>query len=342
MGQATKAGDLRRLYEASYFGKLSILGLIVTMLFLIAIFSLTQGTYVLSVKEVFSALIGKVGGAQQVVVQNIRLPRIVAAILCGWGLSLAGLNIQTLLRNPLGSPSTLGISQGAACGATFAIVFVKANMVFVTAFAFAGALATAFIILALAKLRRLTPEAIILAGVALSSLFAAATVLLQYLATEDELVKVVFWAFGDVARSNWWELSLLAVAVAIITVKMLWLRWDLNAMIAGEETATSLGVNAKDRRTKGMLVAAFVAAVATAFHGVIAFVGLIAPHIARRIVGDDHCLLIYFSAAIGALLLLLADTVGRLFIGSGTLPVGVLTSFLGGPMFLFLLLQGEK
>ena len=134
----------------------------------------------------------------------------------------------------------------------------------------------------------------------------------------------------------------MAVAAGAATVYWMARRWDLNALASGEETARGLGVNVDRVRLEGMMIAAVVAALATAFHGVIAFVGLIAPHIARRVVGEDHGMLVPFSALLGALLLLSADTVGRIIVGSGALPVGVVTSFMGAPMFLYLLIRGYK
>lgn len=131
----------------------------------------------------------------------------------------------------------------------------------------------------------------------------------------------------------------------MIIAASLWVRvhlWNLNAMLSGEETAKGLGVSVESLRLQGMMIAALVSAIITAFHGVIAFLGLLAPHIAKRIVGADHRLLIPFSCAIGAILLLMADTAGRVLIGSGNLPVGVLTSFMGAPLFLYLLIQGRK
>jgi iron complex transport system permease protein len=317
---------------------LSLLGLTVFL----AVVAVTQGAYDITPGHLLRVLTGSAAGPADIVVWKIRLPRIISAIVVGWGLSLSGLSIQSLLKNPLGSPSTLGISQGAAFGAAAAIVFFGQQMVSVTLFAFAGAMGATAVIMVLAALRRLSPEAIILSGVALSSLFASATVLVQYLASDTQLAVVVFWTFGDVARAGWAEIGLLSGAVAVSSVFLISRRWDLNAMAAGEETARGLGVNVGRLRMAGMLAAAVVAALATAFHGVIAFVGLIAPHIARRLVGADHGLLIPFSAIIGALLLLGADTVGRALIGSGALPVGIVTSFMGAPMFLFLLVRGYR
>ena len=209
-------------------------------------------------------------------------------------------------------------------------------------FAFAGAMGSTVVIMMLAGIRRLSPEAIILSGVALSSLFLSATVLVQYLASDTQLAVVVFWTFGDVARSSWTEIGLLSAVVVAATLFLVHHRWDLNAMAVGEETARGLGVNVQRLRLSGMLTVALMAALATAFYGIIAFVGLIGPHIAKRLVGGDHGLLIPFSAVIGALLLLAADTLGRAMIGSGALPVGIITSFMGAPMFLYLLIRGYR
>jgi iron complex transport system permease protein len=339
----------RRLHQRRLF-----LLLLVAAAALLAAFAASRGAYRIPLGSLFDLLgdalgdlvtgsaFGEVDHATWVVLTRIRLPRILAALICGWGLSLAGLGIQSLLRNPLGSPSTLGISQGAAFGAALAIVVFGAGVAQVSICAFAGAMTAAGLILLLARLRRLTPEAIILVGVALSSLFASATILIQFLASETELAMVVFWTFGDVGRSNWAELGLLFVAVLLATLCLIRLRWDLNALALGEAAAGGLGVGVAAVRLGGILAAALVAALATAFHGVIAFVGLVGPHMARRLVGDDHRLLIPFSAVIGALLLLAADTLGRLAMGSGALPVGVLTSFLGAPMFIYLLVRGYR
>jgi iron complex transport system permease protein len=335
-------GAITSVYLEHLRSKLLLLALLfITMLF-VAAFAVAWGTYDLPVSDVLLALTDRANEAVSVVVINIRMPRVVAAIVCGWGLSLSGLAIQSLLKNPLGSPITLGISHGAAFGAAAAIVFFGTGVLTATSFAFGGAMAATLVLLLLYGLKRLSHESIILAGVALSSLFLSATILVQYLATETQLAMVVFWAFGDVARSSWTEIGLLSGITLLASFYLILIRWDLNVMASGEQAAKGLGVNTEKIRLTGMVTVSLVAAMATAFHGVIAFIGLIAPHMARRLVGDDHCLLIPFSSVIGALLLLTADTLGRMLIGSGTLPVGVITSFLGAPMFLYLLIRGYK
>jgi len=339
---STESGALTRVFLQRVHRKHILMFSLMGLTAFLALLAVIRGAYHITPDDLFGVLIGSLSGPADIVIWKIRLPRIVSALAVGGGLSLSGLGLQSLLKNPLGSPSTLGISQGAACGAASAIVLFGQQMFTVTLFAFAGAMGATLVIMVLASLRRLSPEAIILAGVALSSLFASATVLIQYLASDTQLAVVVFWTFGDVARAGWPEIGLLATVVALAAIFLLTRRWDLNAMALGEETAKGLGVRVGRMRLTGMFAAALVAALATAFHGVIAFVGLIAPHIARRLVGADHGLLIPFSAIVGALLTLGADTVGRILIGSGALPVGIITSFMGAPMFLYLLVRSHR
>jgi len=352
-------GPITLVYRGVIRKRIQLFFLILGLLLFLMLYAIAVGSYDVTVASLIRAVFRRADGPVETVVWNIRLPRIVAAILSGWGLGLAGVTFQSLLKNPLASPSTLGISQGAAFGASLAIVVFGAggmqagalrtqgaspfnifSLYTVTLFAFAGAVAATLIILALARIKKMSPEAIILAGVALSSLFVSGTILIQYFASEVEIAAVVFWTFGDVARSTWREIGLLGIAAFAITLYFVLHRWDLNALLAGEETAKSLGVEVEKIRVLGMLIATVLAALVTCFHGVIAFLGLLAPHIGRRLIGPDHRLLIPYSCLLGALLLLLADTVGRVVVGSGTLPVGVLTSFMGAPLFLYLIWKG--
>lgn len=354
--------SITQSYQSRIHRKYSLFFALLGLTAMLGIWAIAQGAYELSPWRVIKALLGEAPGPASVVVWRIRMPRIIAAIMAGWGLAVSGAAIQTLLKNPLGSPFTLGISQGAAFGAAFAIVVFGVGgmpqtaadaaepggalgllrLYSVTFFAFLGAMAATGIVLLLARLKKMSPEAIILAGVALSSLFTSGTILIQFFATETELATVVFWTFGDVARSNWQEIGLMSGATLLATGYLLWNRWNLNALASGEEVARSLGVEVERVRLAGMFIAAFVAALVTAFHGVIAFLGLLAPHMAKRLVGADHRLVIPFACLLGGLLLLLADTVGRVVVGSGTLPVGVLTSFMGAPLFLWLLVRGYR
>jgi iron complex transport system permease protein len=354
-----KTGQIVEAHRAALRPKLYLFIWLLCALSGLMVWAIAVGFYDISVVEILRSLVGLEEGHRKIVVWGIRMPRIMAAVVSGCGLGLSGLAMQSLLRNPLASPFTLGISQGAAFGAAFSIVimgvggmqgsslrtadantFIIHSVYAVTFFAFLGAIISTVVILVLARLKKMSPAAIILAGVALSSLFTSGTILVQYFATEVEIATVVFWTFGDVARSNWQEIGLLSAVTILVIIYYLFNRWNLNAIASGDDTARGLGVDVNRLRLAGMFLAALVAALATAFHGVIAFLGLLAPHIGRRLAGADHGLLIPYSCLIGSLLLVTADTIGRLLVGSGTLPVGVLTSFMGAPLFLYLLMKG--
>jgi iron complex transport system permease protein len=362
----TRQASVTQAYTELVRKKLRLFVFLLCAVVCLSVFSLARGSFDVTPANVIATLFGQTEGSERIVIWNIRMPRITAAIVAGWSLGLSGAVMQCLLKNPLASPFTLGISQGAAFGAAFAIVALGAggmatgsvqvsavqttsaagpmtiqNIYSVTICAFLGALAGTFIILALARLKKMAPESIILAGVALSSLFVSGTILVQYFATEVEIASVVFWTFGDVSRSTWREIGVMTTATLLVTGYFVWKRWDLNALSAGEDVARSLGVNVDGIRLVGMFLTALIAALVTAFLGVIAFLGLLAPHISRRLVGGDHRFLIPHSCIIGSLLLLVADTVSRTLVGSGTLPVGVLTSFMGAPLFLYLLVRGQ-
>lgn len=290
------------------------------------------------------------------VLLNIRLPRILSAILAGSGLALAGAVMQNLLKNPLASPFTLGISHGAAFGAAVAILFFSGGRMdsmntaaischspyLVVTCAFGGALLAAAAVMMLSRIRNMGPESMVLAGVAMSSLFSAATMVLQYMANELQVASMVFWTFGDVSRPNWNELLILLTVTGISFFLFKTMAWDMNVMLLEEEEARSLGVNVARLRLLGMFLASLIAAVITAFMGVIGFVGLLGPHMARRLLGEDHVLLLWGSACMGALLLLVADTLTRAVLSPLVLPVGTVTSFLGAPLFLYLLIRRRE
>lgn len=301
-------------------------------------------------------MIGQGTDISSVVIWRIRMPRVLAAVIAGAGLSVAGCIMQNNLRNPLASPSTLGISNAAAFGANVAIVIFGAGSVrsssadavmienpyIVTTTAFVAALVATFIILLLANMRGFSPESIVLAGVALGSLFSAGTILIQYFAEDVQVAAAVFWTFGDLGRASWNEVWIMAVVVGCAFIYFMFRRWDYNTLAGGEDSAASLGVNVEKIRLGGMLVASIITAVVVSFLGIIGFVGLIAPQISRRIIGGDHRFLIPISTLVGAALLLIADTVARTIIAPVILPVGAITSFLGAPLFFYLLLKGAK
>jgi iron complex transport system permease protein len=346
--------DVPQRYK-QYTKKKIIFGFILfIVLFLSAIYALCVGDYRLTVNQVVNVLMGYGASDINLVIWNIRLPRIFAAIIAGMSLAVAGAVMQCILRNPLASPFTMGISHGAMFGAALAIILLDFggaestgrifinNPYIITIFAFLGALIGVVVILLLAKLRGLTPEAMILAGVAMSSLFTAGTMLIQYFADDLQLAAMVYWTFGDLGRPLWTEIYIMVAIMIPALIYFIHKRWDYNALECGEETAKSLGVNTERTRLIGMLIASLLTSVNVAFLGIIGFVGLICPHIVRIFIGGDYRFLIPISALFGAVLLLIADTFARTIIAPIVLPVGILTSFLGAPMFLYLLLRMYK
>lgn len=328
---------------------------LIFLLTLLTFLSISHGSINISFFDVMRLLFQK-DSEEAYIVWEIRLPRTIGAILTGASLGVAGAVMQNVLRNPLASPFTLGVSHGAAFGAAFAIIVLGAGRTFsvgpigfsiihgapVVFSAFCGALLTVLIILGLSLLRGLSPQAIILAGVALSSLFTSATMFLQYFSDEVRVASTVFWTFGDVGKAGWQENKIMALTFCT-SFALLWLnRWNYNAMLWGDEMAKNLGTNPKFLRMFSLLVCALLTAVPTAFLGIIGFIGLISPHIIRLLIGNDYTLLIPYSAMAGAGLLLASDLLARTILSPIILPVGVITSFVGAPVFLGLLLRRNR
>ena len=279
------------------------------------------------------------------VVWNIRLPRIFMGILAGFGLGIAGSVMQGILRNPLASPYTLGISAGAGFGAALALIlgagfFLGEYAVVGNAFIFA--LISSLVILGLVARSRATPETMILAGVAMMYLFSAGTTLLQYFGDPEEVTAVVFWIVGDLGKANWEKLSLLAIVSACCIPLLLSKSWDLNAMGAGDETAESLGVNVKRSRMVIMVVASLLVASIVSFTGTIGFIGLVAPHMVRMVIGGDNRFILPASALAGGLLLAVADVVAMNIMAPIIIPIGVMTAFMGVPLFFYLIMRRRR
>ncbi|OPY37777.1 MAG: Cobalamin import system permease protein BtuC [Methanoregula sp. PtaU1.Bin051] len=327
---------------------------LVVLLFILAI---SVGAVSIPPADVVQTLFGAGTSAKwDRIIWNIRLPQALAAIVAGTGLAVAGVAMQSILRNPLASPYTLGISSAGAFGAAVSIIVLGAgkiqstmanpvtitNPYLTTIIAFFFCMLATAVILLISHLRGASPEVMILTGVALSALFSAGVMFLQYFSSDTQLAAVVFWTFGDVGRSTWETLPFMAVVVAGATLYFLLNRWNYNAIDAGDETAQGLGVSVARVRLAGMTVAALVSAVIVALLGVIGFVGLVCPHMMRRIVGDDQRYLIPGTAVAGAVLLLASDTVARVIVAPYILPVAVLTAFMGAPVFIYLLFRGYK
>ncbi|MBN1412370.1 MAG: iron ABC transporter permease [Spirochaetales bacterium] len=333
---------------------------------------LTAGSVLLLVTILISVCLGSVGvpvfyvikalfGANDVdkwntILFNIRLPRVLTAVFAGIGLSVSGVAMQSLLRNPLGSPFTLGISQAAAFGAALSVMLLGTgvmrstgsaavnitNPYLTTVSAFIFCLLTTGVLMAISRLKRSSPMAMVLTGVALGSLFQAGTMFLQFFADDVQLAAMVFWTFGDVGRTNWNEFFIIMATVTVSVIFFVSQRWKYNALDAGSDTAKSLGVPVERVGIIGLTVSSLVTAVIISFVGIIGFIGLVCPHMVRRLIGDDHRFLIPGSCITGGIILLAADTLARLILIPHVFPVAILTSFLGVPVFIFLIIRGYK
>lgn len=336
--------------------KLAIILILLALVFLFFVVSVFVGSGTLSFKEVFLAIFNKGSETARLIVRRIRFPRVIAALIAGGGLAVSGLVMQTVLKNPLASPTTLGVSNAAVFGANFAIIVVGAgafhsthgswlsisNPYLVSTFSFLSAIIAAGSILLLARLKNLNASAIVLAGVAVSAIFQAGTTLIQYFASDTQVASAVYWTFGDLGRASYKTDLIMFIVVAVSTLFFFLKRWDFSAMSGGIAYAKTLGVNTRFMTIMSLLLASLITSVTVSFLGIIGFVGLTAPQFMKRIVGDDYRYLLPSSFLAGALLLLISDILGRLPIFGTSVPVGVVTSLIGGPVFLAILLRRKK
>ncbi len=333
--------------------KTAVLLALVLAVLALAVIELLVGSSGMSVRECLSALAGRGETAAVRIMRYIRLPRLLAAVIAGAGLSAAGLVMQTVLGNPMASPATLGVSNAAVFGANLSIIALAGGFLstgnnltgytagadpFATsAMAFLFAAGSVVAVLALCRLRDFSPNVVVLAGIALGSVWTAATTILQFYATDVGLSAAVIWSFGDLGRATYRsDLIMLAVTAAGLAVFAL-LSWRYNALLSGGDAAGSMGVNVRLLRWVSLLLASLITAVCVAFLGMIGFVGIICPHAVKRLVGHDHRWALPTSALCGSALLLAADAVSRSIGGGSALPVGAITSLLGAPFFLALI-----
>lgn len=327
-----------RLGGAGY-GLLCLGGLVALMVS--SLWALSCGPADLSVAELVDALWGPDGGMAQTILWELRLPRVLGAVLVGGTLAVVGAVLQAVLRNPLADPYILGISSGASVGAALAALVTGAAFGWVsrTGMAFVAALLSVWIVYRVAEVRGRVPAArLILAGVALSAFATAVTGLLLYLVPDAGAMRgVIFWLMGGLGSARWpgvlWTGAWL---VPMVVMLMASARWQ-TTLLLGDEAALSLGVDVARTRRWLIVISALAAGAVVAFAGAIGFVGLIVPHALRPFTGPDHRRLLPASLLFGALLLVLMDTIARLVLAPEELPVGILTGLLGGPFFLMLL-----
>lgn len=339
------------IYERNASNKFKlIVGLFLFML-LIAAYTVTVGTAEVTVIEVKNAIIKTFTNdaltVQEKIIWHLRIPRIALAILAGAGLSLAGTVMQGITRNPLVSPFTVGISSAAAFGASLAIVFgwgIYTNTNFgivLTAFFFSFICAA--LVYGIAKKIGLTPETLILTGIALNYLFSAFTATVHFFAQEHQLASAIAWTFGSLNASTWGQVGFVLFVILLSFPVLYRQAWAFNAMSTNDdELVRTLGIDPVKNRALAGILSVLITAVIISFTGVIGFVGLVAPHISRLVIGSDHRYLLPFSAVAGGLLVVLADTIGRVILAPVIIPVGIVVSYLGVPLFINLIITRKK
>jgi len=313
----------------------------ILLLFLSLLISISVGAVNIPLQEIVATFTGGGDETHRTIILNLRLPRVISSAVVGMGLSVAGTFFQALLRNPMADPYVLGISSGAALGATLAII-LGFGLISLSFMAFVLALVVVVFVYLVAKTgSRISINTMLLAGIAISSLISAIISLLMLL-NHDELTKIYFWTMGGFNLTNWQKVIYSSPIIIISTLIMYVFSRDLNAILTGEEIAEHLGVNTELVKRTILILASLVTATCVSIGGVIGFVGLIVPHISRLIIGPDNRVLVPFSTLTGAIFLNLADTLARVILRPAEIPIGIITAAFGGPFFLYLLVKNKR
>lgn len=328
---------------------LLVLGLLLVTAVLL---SVCTGRYAVPVEKIpslfweyFTGNIKEADRTEITILFIVRIPRILLAILVGAALSISGAAYQGLFQNPMVSPDILGVSSGASVGAALALLMkMDSGMVHIMAFVFG--ISAVLLVVTLANVIGKAGNRIlimVLAGTVISSIYSAFTSLMKYVADPDEeLPAITFWLMGSFAKSgNYQNVKILLVICVIAITLLMMVRWQINALSFGEEEAMSLGVNVKRTRNIIIICSTLLTASSVCICGTIGWVGLIMPHITRFLVGPNYRALFPTSMLMGALFLLIVDNVSRVII-PGELPIGILTSLIGAPLFIYLLFKGRK
>lgn len=312
--------------------------------------AVTIGSYPIGFFESYEVIWNHITGnitntTTDYIVIQLRLPRIVAGIVAGAGLAVAGAVMQSTLMNPLADPYTTGVSSGASFGATIAMTVgftVAEGSYAIVGNAFVFALIPTAMIIIISRMKNASPVTMIMAGTAIMYIFNAMTTVLMLWADPNQLEEVYTWQVGTLATSTWDEIPIMAIVTAIGIIVVWILSRKLNVLATGDESANALGVDASKMRVILMGVVSLMAAAIVSFTGLIGFVGLVVPHIVRIFIGPDNRYLIPASAIAGSALLVSADLVGRTILSPTILQVGVVMAFIGGPVFLWILMRKDS
>jgi len=312
------------------------IGLSLVLLLILLILLTTVGSVNLSFTEIINALINNDNKMVTTIVYKMRLPRNILAALVGANLAVSGVLLQSVMKNPLADPGITGVSSGASVAAIFILLLLPQYTGILPIAAFIGGAIACILVFLMAYKNGLKPGRIVLAGVAINTILGG---VISYLSTmySDRIQSAMLWLNGSLATKTWADVEMLFIYSIVGLVVSLFLIRSANVLQLGDDSATNLGFNVNLTRLLISGVAVFLAATSTAVVGIISFVGLIVPHIARMIMGSDHKFTIPFSMILGSIVLLVADTLGRTIGGAVEIPVGVIMSIVGGPFFLYLL-----
>jgi iron complex transport system permease protein len=338
--------DTMTRYRQVLRQRLMLIGVLVLAILASVILDFTLGPAGLSLETLWQTLMhpDAVDAGTRVIVWDIRLPYALMAVVVGFSLGLAGAEMQTILNNPLASPFTLGVSSAAAFGAALAIILGIGipgvpDQWLISANAFVFALFAALMLDGVTRWTKVSTSGVVLFGIALVFTFNALVSMMQFIASEDTLQGLVFWTMGSLARASWEKLGVLTAAFAILIPFSMLSSWKLTALRLGEDRAVSFGIDVRRLRLATLLRISILSALAVAFVGPIGFIGLVAPHIARMMFGEDHRYYLPASALVGALVLSLASVASKNLIPGVIIPVGIVTSLVGVPFFLSIILR---
>lgn len=332
--QSQRALERKRWHVVIIFLVISIVGMV---------FDIVTGPSMLPLSEVVKALLrlDNVETTTHVIVYDLRLPMALMALVVGAALGVGGAEIQTLLNNPMASPYTLGLAAAAGLGASTVIAFGGFGLPLgfaVPAGAFLMTMLASGILFVFASLRRFSSAMLVLVGIALLFLFQSLLSLIQFISAPEISQQILFWLFGSLTKSTW-ETLIIATIVTVISVTLLVKdAWKLTALRLGEERALSLGINLQQLRLKTLVIVAIMTATAISFVGIIGFIGLVAPHVARMLLGEDQRFFLPGAMLVGAAFLSIASVLSKVIIPGALFPVGIITAFVGVPFFFWIVL----
>ncbi len=334
-------------YLAQTYRRLSVLAVLAAALVLFALMDLASGGSSMPIEDVVAALLSGPKGesVESTIIWSIRLPMTLTALFVGTALATAGLEIQNITGNALASPSTLGISSAASFGAAGAITLgltVFGQLWIGTALtAFVFALLVSLAIYCLGKVQGMSPTTLILSGIVMNFFFMALQQFLQYRSSPEIAQLIAGWTFGNLERSTWTSVTAAGLMTLVGYLYLMMRSWSLTALTLGEERAQSLGIAVTRLRAEVFFLSSLLIAAAVGFIGTVSFVGLVAPHCAKLMVGEDQRFLLPASLLTGGALMLLSSYVAKLFSSGSMLPVGIITSLVGVPFLLILLIRSR-